>query len=289
MGYKVEKLAAENALVGEGPMWDVDSQTLYWIDIQGGRFWNFDPATGENKLLHNSYNIAGVGRNKSGGLTVGTWEGLQLWNSDDDFVWLHNGEMPGPGGSLFGGSGHLDSCAVFRFNTDGSVDIVDEGLELCNGMGFSPDLTTFYSTDSPKHEIYKWDHNPNTGEISNKRVFATIPSDWGIPDGMTVDAEGFVWSAIWYGGMVVRLDPDGKEERRVEIPAAQTSSAMFGGKDLNELYVTTAAFGTGSSELTGWEPAGFSPDSYRGGDLYRVKLDIQGKPEFVTDFAWPAG
>jgi sugar lactone lactonase YvrE len=89
--------------------------------------------------------------------------------------------------------------------------------------------------------------------------------------------------------MVVRLDPDGKEERRVEIPAAQTSSAMFGGKDLNELYVTTAAFGTGSSELTGWEPAGFSPDSYRGGDLYRVKLDIQGKPEFVTDFAWPAG
>ena len=300
MGYEVEKLAAENALVGEGPMWDVDSQTLYWIDIQGGRFWNFDPATGENKLLHNSYNIAGVGRNKSGGLTVGTWEGVQLWNSDDDFVWLHQGEiegnpiklndvMPGPGGSLFGGSGHLDSCAVFRFNTDGSVDIVDEGLELCNGMGFSPDLTTFYSTDSPKHEIYKWDHNPNTGEISNKRVFATIPSDWGIPDGMTVDAEGFVWSAIWYGGMVVRLDPDGKEERRVEIPAAQTSSAMFGGKDLNELYVTTAAFGTGSSELTGWEPAGFSPDSYRGGDLFRVKLDIQGKPEFVTDFGWPAG
>ena len=71
MGYKVEKLAAENALVGEGPMWDVDSQTLYWIDIQGGRFWNFDPATGENKLLHNSYNIAGVGRNKSGDVVAG--------------------------------------------------------------------------------------------------------------------------------------------------------------------------------------------------------------------------
>ena len=239
MGYKVEKLAAENALVGEGPMWDVDSQTLYWIDIQGGRFWNFDPATGENKLLHNSYNIAGVGRNKSGGLTVGTWEGVQLWNSDDDFVWLHQGEiegnpiklndvMPGPGGSLFGGSGHLDSCAVFRFNTDGSVDIVDEGLELCNGMGFSPDLTTFYSTDSPKHEIYKWDHNPNTGEISNKRVIATIPSDWGIPDGMTVDAEGFVWSAIWYGGMVVRLDPDGNLPHRPHrrCSAGKTSTSF---------------------------------------------------------------
>ncbi|MCH7983179.1 MAG: SMP-30/gluconolactonase/LRE family protein [Chloroflexi bacterium] len=299
MGYEVEKLASENALVGEGPMWDVESQTLYWIDIQGGRFWNYDPATGENKLLHEGYNTAGAGRNKQGGLTVATWEGVQLWNSDDDFVWLHQGEidghpiklndvMPGPNGSLFGGSGHLDSCTLFRFNADGSVDIIDDGLELCNGMGFSPDLRTFYSTDTPKFEIYKWDHNPGTGEISNKRVFATIPSDWGVPDGMTVDAEGFVWSAMWYGGMVVRLDPDGKEERRIEIPAAQTSSAMFGGKDLDELYVTTAAFGSGSDERTGMEPAGFDMSSYRGGDLFRVKLDIQGKPEFVTDFAWPA-
>ena len=279
-------------------MWDVESQTLYWIDIQGGKFWNYDPATGDNRLLHEGYNVAGACRNEQGGLTVATWEGVQLWNSDDDFAWLQRGEidgrpiklndvMPGPGGSLFGGSGHLDSCTLFRFNANGSVDIIDDGLELCNGMGFSPDLKTFYSTDSPKHEIYRWDHNPATGEISGKRVFATIPSELGIPDGMTVDAEGYVWSAIWYGGMVVRIDPDGKVERKIEIPAAQTSSAMFGGKDLNELYVTTAAFGIGSDERTGMEPAGFDTGSYRGGDLYRVQLDIQGKPEFVTDFAWP--
>ncbi|MEK9676235.1 MAG: SMP-30/gluconolactonase/LRE family protein, partial [Chloroflexota bacterium] len=135
-----------------------------------------------------------------------------------------------------------------------------------------------------RHEIYKWDYNQSTREISNKRVLAMIPSELGIPDGMTVDAEGYVWSAIWYGGTVVRIDPDGKEERRVEFPAAQTSSAMFGGKDLNELYVTSATSGTGSTERTGWEPAGFDMNSYRGGDLYRVKLDIQGKPEFITDF-----
>jgi D-xylonolactonase len=229
-------------------------------------------------------------------LTVGTWEGVQLWNSDDDFVWLHKGEIDGrpiklnditvgPDGSLYGGSGHLDSCTLFRFKPDGTAEIIDDGIELCNGMGFSPDLRTFYSTDTPKHEIYKWDHNLVTGEISNKKIFTTIPVDLGIPDGMTVDAEGFVWSAIWYGGMVVRFDPDGKEERRVEFPAAQTSSAMFGGKDLNELYVTTATFGTGDPQPTGWEPPNFNLDSYRGGDLYRVKLDIEGKPEFITDFA----
>ena len=299
MGENVEKLAAENALVGEGPVWDVESQTLYWIDIQGGKFWNYDPATGENKLLHQGYNVAGVTRNKGGGLAVGTWEGVQLWNSDDDFHWLHHGDVDGrpfklndisvgPDGRLYGGSGHLDSCTLFRFKPDGSAEIIDDGLDLCNGMGFSPDLKTFYSTDSPKHEIYKWDHNPTTGSITNRQVFTTIPDNWGIPDGMTVDSDGFVWSAIWFGGMVVRFDPDGKEERRVEIPAAQTSSAMFGGKDLNELYVTTASFGTGDPEKTGWEPEGFNMNTYRGGDLYRVKLDIQGKPEFVTDFAVPS-
>ncbi len=298
MGCEVEKLAAENALVGEGPVWDVESQTLYWIDIQGGKFWNFDPATGVNNLLHEGYNVAGATRNRQGGLTVGTWEGVQLWHSDDDFTWLHRGEVDGkpiklndvtvgPDGSLYGGSGHLDSCTLFRFKPDGTAEIIDDGLELCNGMGFSPDLLTFYSTDTPKHEIYKWDHNSTTGAITNKRVFATIPDEYGIPDGMTVDSEGFVWSAIWYGGMVVRLDPDGKEERRIEFPAAQTSSAMFGGKDLNELYVTTATSGTGDATRTGWEPENFDMNSYRGGDLYRVKLDIQGKPEFITDFAVP--
>ena len=95
---------------------------------------------------------------------------------------------------------------------------------------------------------------------------------------MTVDSEGYVWAAIWYGGMIVRLDPDGKEERRINFPAKQTSSAMFGGKDLNELYVTTAKFGTGRNETTGMEPSGYDMDAHRGGELYRVKIDIQGKP-----------
>ena len=299
MEYQVEKLAAENAVVGEGPVWHPERQVLYWIDIQGGKFWEYDPATGVNQKLHDGYNVAGVAPNESGGFAVGTWEGVQLWRSDDDWVWLHRGAFEdrplklndvttGPDGSLIGGTGHLDSCTLFRFKPDGSIDIIDDGLALANGMGFSPDLATFYSTDSPKREIYAWDHNAQTGEIGNKRVFTTVDDSLGIPDGMTVDGEGFVWSAIWYGGTVIRFDPDGKEERRVDIPAAQTSSAMFGGKDLNELYVTTANFGSDGGE-SGMEPPGFDMSAYRGGDLFRVKLDIQGKPEFSTRFDWPAG
>ncbi len=294
MSYEVEKLAAENAIVGEGPVWDGDNQVLYWTDIQGGRFWVYDPATGENKQLHDGDFVAGVSVNEQGGLTVGTWEGVKQWRSDDDWSWLHHGEVDGqpiklndviaaPDGSFIGGSGHLDSCAVFRFKPDGSAEVIDDGIGLCNGMGFSPDLKTFYSTDSVAGEIYAWDRDVESGDISNRRVFTTVSSSVGIPDGMTVDAEGFVWSAIWYGGTVVRFDPDGKEERRVEIPAAQTSSAMFGGKDLDELYVTTASFGSDGT-LSGMEPEGFELSTYRGGDLYRVKVGIQGKPEFKTRF-----
>ena len=73
--------------VGEGPLWSPDEQALYWTDIQGGRFWRFDPATGENSQVHDGENVCGVAMNEAGGLTVGTWEGVKLWKSDDEWVW----------------------------------------------------------------------------------------------------------------------------------------------------------------------------------------------------------
>jgi len=176
---------------------------------------------------------------------------------------------------------------LFRVNPDETIDIIDEGVKLCNGMGFSPDETIFYSTDTIQKIIYKWDYNKSTREISNKREFVkNDAADQGLTDGMTVDSEGYVWSAIWWGSKVMRFDPDGKLEREIHIPASQTSCVMFGGKDLNELYVSTASFGAGSTELMGIEPEGYDLSTYRGGDLFRVKLDIQGKPEYKTNFNW---
>jgi len=299
MQYQVEQMARENALVGEGPVWDPIRQILYWTDIQGGRFWEFDPATGENRQLHDGVFVAGVAVNKQGGLAVGTWEGVMLWRSDDDFVWLHQGlyegnevklndVIAGPDGSLYGGTGHLPSNNLYRFRPGGEIEILEEDLALCNGMGFSPDLRTFYFTDSPTRTISQYDYDESTGALSRRRDFARVSDVDGIPDGMTVDGEGFVWSAVWGGGAVIRFDPDGKEERRVRFPATQTSSAMFGGPDLSDLYVTTASFGSDDSEPSGYEPPGYDFSAHRGGELYRVRLDIQGKPEFQTDFAWPA-
>ncbi len=303
MDYEITKLASPNAIVGEGPVWDGDNNIVYWTDIQGGRFFKFDPSTNENDQIHNGVNVGGLRVNKNGGLMLGTWEGVMLWESDEKFKWIKEGTLPdkrntevkindatsGPDGSFYCGTDASDyeNDVLFRVNPDETIDIIDEGVKLCNGMGFSPDETIFYSTDTIQKIIYKWDYNKSTREISNKRVFVKNDApDQGLTDGMTIDSEGYVWSAIWWGSKVMRFDPDGKLEREIHFPASQTSCVMFGGKDLNELYVSTASFGAGSTELMGIEPEGYDLSTYRGGDLFRVKLDIQGKPEYQTNFNW---
>ncbi len=192
MEYRIEQIVDVKALVGEGPVWDDSRQVLYWTDIRTGRFFRYDPATGDHQTIHQGVFVGGLGVNRRGGLTLGT-----------------------------------------------------------------------------------------------RRTFVKLGLEEGIPDGITVDAEGFVWSAIWGGGCVIRFDPDGTEERRIRFPATQTSACAFGGADLTDLYVSTASWGTGGPP-SGLEPIGYDFSAHRGGELYRVRLDIQGKPEFQTDFAWPS-
>lgn len=149
-------------------------------------------------------------------------------------------------------------------------------------MGFSPDLKTFYSTDSALRLIYAYDYDVQSGKLCNRRVFVKVPNEEGIPDGLTVDAAGFIWSAQWYGSSVVRYDPEGKLERRINTPAKQTSSLMFGGPDLTDIFITSA----GRPDRSPLMPPDFDPDSgYMGGQLYRINLGIKGKPEFKTDFS----
>jgi D-xylonolactonase len=165
--------------------------------------------------------------------------------------------------------------------------VLAEGVSISNGMGWSPDLKTFYYTDSTPKQVYAYDYSPRKHTISNKRVFVQLGDDLGVPDGMTVDAEGFVWSANWGGGCVIRFDPDGKEERRIEMPATQSSSVMFGGPDFTDIYVTSANAGTGEPPGQ-FMPKGYDNSKHRGGELYVIRQDeVRGKPEFEADLKWP--
>jgi D-xylonolactonase len=294
---RIELINDPNALVGEGPLWVPQEQILYWTDIRTGRFFRYDPASNDHRQVHEGVFVGGFRVNHSGGLTLGTWEGVQLWRSDEDTKWIEhdpdalrfNDVTAGPDGSFYAGSAFDGGVGkLYRFYLDGRRDVIAEGLGISNGMGFSPDLRTFYHTDSSPRTIYRYDYDPATHRLGTRRTFVVLPNTEGVPDGLTVDGEGYVWSAVWGSGCVIRFDPDGKEERRIRFPATQTSAPMFGGPDLTDLYVSTASIGTGSPP-SGIEPIGYDFSAHRGGALYRIRdVGFQGKPEFETDFQWPA-
>jgi sugar lactone lactonase YvrE len=140
-------------------------------------------------------------------------------------------------GRLYSGTTYFDAAAdyklgyLLRVDNAGKTSILDEGFHLSNGLAFSPDDRTLYFTDSIARRIYAYDYDLATGNIRNRRVLVDVPRTEGVPDGLAVDSEGFLWSAQWYGSSIVRYDPDGKVERRIATPAKQTSCCAFGGAD----------------------------------------------------------
>jgi D-xylonolactonase len=165
---------------------------------------------------------------------------------------------------------------LYRLDRDGTFTVVLEGIGVSNGMGFTPDRKRMYYTDSRKREIYLFDYDRKTGAITNQRVFVRTPEGEGIPDGMTVDAEGYIWSARWDGGCLVRYAPDGTEEQRIAFPARKVSCPTFGGPDYADIYVTTAGGQNKAEEGQG------------AGALFRLNLGIRGVPEFRSRIALPA-
>jgi sugar lactone lactonase YvrE len=147
---------------------------------------------------------------------------------------------------------------------------MDAGFQLSNGMGWSPDDRTMYFIDSAPREIYAYDFDAASGGIANRRVLVRIAEEHGLPDGMTVDAEGFLWVAQWNGGRVVRYDPDGKVERVVAMPVRRPTSCTFGGPDLSTLYITSGTMRMTAEELA-LEP--------RAGHLFALETDVRGLPE----------
>ena len=143
------------------------------------------------------------------------------------------------------------------------------GLTVSNGLGWSPDRRTMYHIDSTTYRIDAFDYDVTSGAVSNRRPHVEIPRSWGLPDGMTVDEEGFLWVAFWGGSAVRRLAPDGRVDATVRFPVTQVTSCAFGGPDLSELFVTTARSGLTDAALSGQPLAG---------GLFRVRPGVRGLP-----------
>lgn len=281
-----ELIADYNCVVGEGPLWHPDEQAVYWVDIPQGRLFRYDPESGDHAQIFEGPQI--------GGFTIQTDGSLLLFMERGAIAALRGGgldyivrEIPAeretrfndvcadPAGRVFCGAmpapNHPGS--LYRLDPDGALIQVLTGIGISNGIGFTPDRKRMYYTDSPTHNIYIFDYDIDTGEISNKRVFVHTGESDGIPDGMTVDAEGYVWSARWDGSSLVRYSPQGEQERRIWFPARKVSSVIFGGADYTDMYITTA----GGQDKTAEGPGA--------GCLYRLNLGIQGKPEFRSRIA----
>ncbi len=295
---RIEIVASDGNRCGEAPHWDHRSGRLIWADIESALVYQLNPANGEKSVISREFPVSGIALNSGGGFVFAGATGLHVWRDPGDYRTLvsgHGGEkllfndiIADSKGRIYGGTMYWGATGLekmgklYLINCDGSVRIVDEGIQLSNGLGFSPDLRTLYFADSAARRIYAYPVNVETGELSCKRVFVELPSADGIPDGLTVDAEGFVWCACWYGAQVVRYDPEGRPERRIPMPARQVSSLAFGGLDFGELYITSAA-DSWRSQLA---PHGYDFDaSNMGGALYRVRTGIRGRPEHQANFA----
>jgi sugar lactone lactonase YvrE len=171
---------------------------------------------------------------------------------------LNDANPKGPDGELFCVQG------------DGSWQVMDKNITVANGIGWSPDRKIMYFTDSFRYSIYAYDYSADTGKITNRRTFVQTSPDGGVPDGLTVDSEGFVWSAFWGGWKVVRYNPEGKVDREYRLPVPNPTSCAFGGKRLDELYITSASLGLSKEE---------KERNVQSGDLFCLKAGITGMDE----------
>jgi sugar lactone lactonase YvrE len=148
---------------------------------------------------------------------------------------------------------------------------METGIQISNGIGWSPNHKIMYYTDSPLRVIYIYDYDLESGSITNRRNFANVPAEDGFPDGLTVDSEGFVWSAHWDGWRITRYDPEGKIERVIYLPVQRPTSCTFGGRELDQLFITSAWTGLSTTDRL---------EQPLAGDLFLVYADVKGQKEF---------
>lgn len=245
------------AALGEGPTWDPATGRLLWLDILGMRIHTYDPSSGARTIRTAPQHVGAAKPRAGGGLVLNLRDGVGLLDPDDSFRWLHHEPVAGrrandaavaPDGSLWAGTMRYDEAAgggtLSRITGDGRMTTVLPDVTVSNGTGWSPDGRRMYYIDTPTRRVDVFDHDAEG--VRDRRPLVEIEEGAGFPDGLTVDAEGCVWVALWDGGAVRRYTPDGELDRVITLPTPRTTACAFGGAGLTDLYVTTARTGLSS-------------------------------------------
>ncbi|MEV0390613.1 SMP-30/gluconolactonase/LRE family protein [Nonomuraea sp. NPDC050643] len=268
---ELEAVPVPRARLGEGARWDPSTGTLLWVDIPAGVVHRLDPADDTQETVDVGQPVGVAVPREPGGLALALRDGFAVLEEGAPVVIAPVTAAEGPGnrmndgacdsaGRFFAGTKAEDDTPgagnLYRLDPGRAWERVVGGVTISNGLGWSPDERLLYYVDTPAGQVDVFDYDPATGDLANRRGVAELPQ----PDGLTVDAEGHVWVALWGGGAVVRLRPDGGHALTVRVPATNVTSCAFGGPDLDVLYVTTA-----------W-------DGEDGGELWRCRTPYTGLP-----------
>jgi sugar lactone lactonase YvrE len=280
----VELALDVRAELGEGPLWDDRRQRLLFVDIMRGHVHEFDPATRTDRIVRFPWPVGAVALDGNGDWVLAAANGFHTANpvtgetrlvapveADRPDNRMNDGYVDARG-RFWAGTMNMrkvpNEGTLYRLDPDGSVLPVLTGVSTSNGIDWSPDNRTAYYADTPTGRVDAFEFDLGSGALFHRRPFATIPSEHGRPDGLIVDADGFVWVCLWKGGAVRRYAPDGQLDTVISMPASQVTKCAFGGPDLDELFITTAWVG-----LTDAERA----EQPLAGALFRVRPGVKGK------------
>jgi len=252
--------------LGESPIWDAVNERILWVDILNGEVHQYGSKNGFYKIFRANSMIGAIALCKSGLLIAATQNGFAKIDLEKETLveivdpeeHLKNNRFNDgkcdPAGRFWSGTMAVldtpEAGSLYALEPDFSVSVKIQRVGCSNGIAWSPDGNLMYYIDTPTRQVVAFDFNIITGGISNKRVIVDISQIDGYPDGMTVDSEGMLWIALWGGWKIARYNPiSGKMIHSIRLPISNISSCIFGGKNLQDLYITTAKIGLSLDEI----------------------------------------
>jgi sugar lactone lactonase YvrE len=282
-----ELLFDAHAVLGEGPIWDASTSRLLWLDIDGHRVHLLDPRNGDDRAYDAGARPGAAAVRTNGGVVIAMEHGVAALDTGTGAVRhlldvepetvanrMNDGKCDAAGRFWAGTmciSQDKPSGALYQLGTDGAATKVLDGVTISNGLAWSADNRTFYYIDTPTRGVDTCDFDLESGRISNRRRLVDVPADAGFPDGMTIDADGCLWVALWSGHGLHRYTPDGRLDAIVTVPAEFTTSATFGGDGYEELFITSAG-GPVPPEQRAGQP--------RAGGVFVCRPGVRGVPAY---------
>jgi sugar lactone lactonase YvrE len=276
------------APLGEGPSWDAEIYTLYWINIYAGEIHAYSPETASDRVIPVGEPVGCIAPTKTGELIIASQSGISLLDPESGLrKTLTNPEAGMPGNRFNDGkcdpagrflAGTMDNAekeargSLYSLFPDGTVKTLLTGVRISNGLTWSPDHSTLYYIDTPTRAVMAYKYDLSTGDISQPREAVHVPAELGWPDGMTSDTQGNLWIAMWGGAALTKWDPvSGRLLGKIPVPALNVTSCSFAGEGLADLYITSARKGMDDEQLVQYPLTG---------GLFRLRTDVKGVPTF---------